>query len=611
MRRDSQLSPARSKLSPLQSKIKNCFALPAPPRYSFPAMTPVEHSDPHLARIAREETAYLARVRPKMRRGRRLMILGGMFLLLILGVLGFRQVWLARAEARLQARIDAIHARGEPVLIEDFTYPDVADEDNSAKDYEAAAALLKKAVPPADFGNADPATGSGGRSATFDIYKAGGDAEFRRKYIATVRQFVADNQPALDRLRAARDKSGADFGVRLQSPLINTTLLAMAGFRELAKTARIAAILAHDDGDDAKALAISHDLMLFGDQIPPAHYSLITALVGIGIQSNAFEGIIETTAFEWRIAEDGPPESDGHIASRASVLHLIDVLLDETKFREGWVRAGFGERATYLDSMNLVISNPAALGAPAPGMQFGAIFPWMFRPLYTDELGTMLDFGNQAVAAFRADDWPTADRLRPSEITDSKPNTQLARPLFSILQPSLTRAFHLQFRTLAMRRMAAVALAIRLYEIDHSRRPQQLSELVPRYLKQIPGDPFTPDNRPIGYAPNADPPRLYCIGVNGLDEGGEFGLRSSGGVDQEARDVPFFLNGAWQPPRPPPSEADPEILEADDAEESDSNPADEAHPDKEPDGRSTDDEQQQRESPAPGEQQPEDGRRGA
>ena len=94
-----------------------------------------------------------------------------------------------------------------------------------------------------------------------------------------------------------------------------------------------------------------------------------------------------------------------------------------------------------------------------------------------------------------------------------------------------------------MHRMAATALAIRLYELDHGRRPVALEELVPEYLPAVPLDLFAADGRAIGYAPANAPPVLYSVNVDGVDDGGSFALTTWGSVDREAKDLPFFLDG--------------------------------------------------------------------
>jgi hypothetical protein len=63
----------------------------------------------------------------------------------------------------------------------------------------------------------------------------------------------------------------------------------------------------------------------------------------------------------------------------------------------------------------------------------------------------------------------------------------------------------------AERRMAATALAIRLYEVDCGQRPEMLDELVPGYLPAVPQDPYAADGCPIAYLPHDTTPRLYCV----------------------------------------------------------------------------------------------------
>ena len=88
--------------------------------------------------------------------------------------------------------------------------------------------------------------------------------------------------------------------------------------------------------------------------------------------------------------------------------------------------------------------------------------------------------------------------------------------------PSLILGLELDYRAVATRRMAATALAIRLYEIDHGRRPDELGELVPEYLQAVPPDPLAAGGAPLRYIRDGDYPRLYSVGSNGVDEGGQY-----------------------------------------------------------------------------------------
>jgi hypothetical protein len=80
---------------------------------------------------------------------------------------------------------------------------------------------------------------------------------------------------------------------------------------------------------------------------------------------------------------------------------------------------------------------------------------------------------------------------------------------------ALIRSLTMGWTGEADRRVAAIALAIRLYRADHLRWPSSLRELVPAYLREVPADPFSP-GAPIGYvvrkgaAPGGqDRPLLY------------------------------------------------------------------------------------------------------
>ena len=106
--------------------------------------------------------------------------------------------------------------------------------------------------------------------------------------------------------------------------------------------------------------------------------------------------------------------------------------------------------------------------------------------------------------------------------------------------------------------MAATALAIRLYELDHSRRPETLAQLVPDYLPAVPKDPFIDNLQPIRYLPNTEPPVLYSVGYDAIDCGGQENKvvtqiiekkRTNIRLGKETHttvheaDIVFFLNG--------------------------------------------------------------------
>src|SRR5204863_3028915 len=92
----------------------------------------------------------------------------------------------------------------------------------------------------------------------------------------------------------------------------------------------------------------------------------------------------------------------------------------------------------------------------------------------------------------------------------------------SILMPSFDRFILQQYRGKTDRRLAATALALRLYAVEHGGKyPQSLDELVPKYLPAVPIDPFASGGKPLRYsADDAPAPIVYSVSENGLDDDG-------------------------------------------------------------------------------------------
>jgi len=96
--------------------------------------------------------------------------------------------------------------------------------------------------------------------------------------------------------------------------------------------------------------------------------------------------------------------------------------------------------------------------------------------------------------------------------------------LVQIMLPGLDRAVRNHYRVLTARRLAATCLAARLYAADHDGKlPESLEDLVPAYLPAVPLDPFASGGKTLTYineAGDANDPRVYGVGENGIDNGG-------------------------------------------------------------------------------------------
>ena len=71
----------------------------------------------------------------------------------------------------------------------------------------------------------------------------------------------------------------------------------------------------------------------------------------------------------------------------------------------------------------------------------------------------------------------------------------------------------------ARRDLARTAVAIERFRLAHGRPPGTLGELVPELLRAVPNDPF--DGAPLRWVSTADGYRVYSVGPDGIDQGGD------------------------------------------------------------------------------------------
>jgi hypothetical protein len=260
---------------------------------------------------------------------------------------------------------------------------------------------------------------------------------------------------------------------------------------------------------------------------------LLEALVGYATDSRTC-GAIE------QIAHDVSIET---AAQREQFAELIALMAAENAYRRGIQSAIEGERYGQIEAIRRVSSGKLAYFSLAGGGSARVrdeALRWVARPLWLSEGLDILDYSSGVLEACEAETWPQARDRCPLPPTHRE--SPFAFSVYDVVAGPLEHVIKLRYRALAYRRLATTALAIRLFQHDHGRRPASLQELIPDYLPRLPIDPHSKDAAILGYLPNAEKPRLYSVGENEIDEGGEYGLHPSGQADRSA-DLPFFLDG--------------------------------------------------------------------
>ncbi len=453
----------------------------------------------------------------------------------VLALVGLRLWWGHEAERRLQAKIAEYYAAGEPVLLEDLAPEAIPDEENGAYFLQKAAALLSQPIDASEV--------------VWDLRHGQLDPTVARKSLA-------DNAEVLRLVREARSKPAADWKVSFSTPGVNVLLPYLSSQRALAKAVYSAATYQHLLGNDAAALELVRDGIGIGRHVDGGPAMVISHLVAVaidGLGCLTLEAIVPDLRFA-----DGTSSApaDARPATREQVQVLIDELSDESGLQAGWVLAMRSERMMELDTIQALcngrvsVSGLANMTPPSAAWLVDRPVGALLGPAWKLDALRMMANCDALALAGTAPNWPTAQQRLPPNSVPSTAAQHVSRIASTILMPSLERAVLIQFRDCAQRRTAAVALALRLYESDNERRPASLADLVPDYLPAIPRDPFDVQDGPIRYLPEAHSPLLYSVGSNGVDDGGRVVLKGSGGVDYDAGDQPFFLNGDRPMPAP-------------------------------------------------------------
>jgi hypothetical protein len=413
-----------------------------------------------------------------------------LLILQVVSGIGLQYGWTRYADRRLQAEIDAIHARGEPILVQDFQVnTNLPDADNAAWYYHQAEAAIQK---PDDV--AVTRFDETHQASPQDI--AAADAVVRRE------------APALHWIDLASQHPRVAWNVRVIHPFINTPLPHLNWARTMANLLATDAVSAHARGDDAQAVADVRNLHRLADAMQQYFPTIVSRLVGVGIDALGSDRA-RRLACDLSIAA-GSATTRPDAATPQQVIDLIAELSDEKQYVLAGRRCMIGEKALMLDATASFF--PSA-GRLAPAFCFCAI--------------RMLDIDEQVAQAMNEPDYPhvmakISNPFKPDPVFGPIDSLAHFSILSGILTPSLSRWCIMHFRGLTDRRAAVLALAIRFYRFDHHGHwPRSLDELTPKYLPAIPKDPFSPNASPFRYKPDAaGGPIIYSVGEDGIDDGG-------------------------------------------------------------------------------------------
>lgn len=105
------------------------------------------------------------------------------------------------------------------------------------------------------------------------------------------------------------------------------------------------------------------------------------------------------------------------------------------------------------------------------------------------------------------------------QILDGTTGDPFADRLVSLFLPLVTKYSEYDCRIEVHFQTEMLAFALAAYLADHGNYPAKLADLVPKYVKAIPNDPYS--EKEFIYKPTAKGYELYSVGPNGVDDGGQ------------------------------------------------------------------------------------------
>ncbi len=485
---------------------------------------------------------------------------------LVVGVLALRIAWGMVAEHRLSDQIASYRAEGGPVTVEDFNaeLDRVPDDENAALLYEKAFDLYV-------------GTSQSGESLKNLVY----EPEIFATKSAIWDELMEANRAALMLLHEAKNMPSVAWNERLEVGQSNN----FQGWsqREISHLFWFASYYHFQNGDHYEAIEILRDFVRFNDAVD-SHPTVISSLIARGCHNFAFS-LVERYGSDLVVGAD--QKSAGLTpATREQIGKLIRELLDEQGPRKAAVRSYLGSRAEtlmYVETSSILDIINSGSSVPIAKTPTKQVLNFMMQPSLVLDSVRQTKIDTAAVNAVSATTWPKASKFFLDSQVSPTLLTLLSRPLTvnaiwgSLSNQSLSVSTF--FQTLSRRRMTALALAIRLYAVDHGHRPVDLVTLVPQYLPSLPPDPFANGVESFGYKPNANRPFLYSVGPDGKDNQGKIAHEPNGSRDLERSDIPFYLEPEPVTSSPGETNQDDEDVEDEQGDQAEHN-ASETQPNK-------------------------------
>jgi len=435
--------------------------------------------------------------------------------------------------------LDLLRARGEKLEIAEVIPPTVSAESNCADAVQMAFGSMGTSNTMMPLGMRMVAPGKAlvaWRQPEVRGFNGSGNGETTNTW-EDLAADVATRQPALDLLQEVFDRPKLDFNLAYKKGAY-MLLPHLAPFKRSAQALTAAVVLDLHNGDTGGA-ATNLCTLLALVRADQDESILISHLVRISMTSLA-------VAPTWELLQS--------TNATEAQLAWLQKNWEQIDFIDSAERACEMERAMFKQNLEKARADSAEFdrmlgysgGGPSAS---GSASSW---PVDLDHVKYQI-----GKAVWRAS-WSyteevrflQADQIMLEAMRAMETNRQFLKPQFDAMQTNvlalgLTNVGAAFFSTLkipdfsdefggnwmasvmsknirieAEQRVVVTAIALKRYQLKHGTWPQTIGELAPEFFASVPIDPY--DGKPLRYHPNEDGTYLlYCVGEDGVDDGGD------------------------------------------------------------------------------------------
>jgi len=398
-------------------------------------------------------------------------------------------------QGRLNAKIEELRTRGEPVTLSELVPPEIPADQN-------AATLYVQAFQQMDLLGVKVTKRVGELSH--------GSGPLTPGELDEARNLLEQGKEALRLLREGTERPQCRFAVDYSGPPFAIQLGHLAkvqgGERLLALAVRVN--LAEGKPDAAGEDCLRMLALARSPHTEPTLISMLVEIASTAVSLKQLGGVID--------GSDVPPET---LRKAASALGDIE---DRGQF----IRAMRAERCMGLVMIGEAARNPAVLAGITAVTPFGEsnvplsgrVLGFVFSPFILNDGLCYLDVMDRYVELAKEPSWKGKAKVDEVLATLETLSKSWRHPISGFLLPALGRAGSVSDLGVAHKGCAKIAIALRLYRLKNGRYPETVSALVPEFIDKLPVDPFS--GKDFIYRTEGRGFIVYSVGSNMKDDGG-------------------------------------------------------------------------------------------